>query len=377
VWPSLLAAGLIAQASAGGPVLAAADDAGGEPIQPCPPRPGEVVPGPCSPAPPQEPSPPPQQPPIDVDALLEEEEEEPGWIDSRHGVVEESLTAIVHRLDDFFGDPAHYQFDPPSSRIRLRGGVRGSQRDPVRDQLELTGSVLADLRLPALDRLLRRARLFVAGSSDVEERTSGTEQDLVPRRFDPTLKGRGGAVELRFDLFRVRSTVVDMGGGARFGLPPPPYVRVRAAHAEELRLGFVGHVNQTVFWQRAEGFGESSRVDVERVFTPRSVARLWAIATLHERSRGLEWGAESGLQQGLGRRTGVYLAGGLEGATRSNANVDRYRLFTRLRRDVHEGWLFVEVEPEVSWPVTAASERVRVVAGTLRLEVQFSTRRRR
>jgi hypothetical protein len=373
VWPFLLAAGLIAQASVG---ALSSEEPGDLQPEPCEPRPGEVVPGPCSPTPPPEAPPPPPSEPIDIDKLLreEEEKEQRSWFG--HGAMEDSLTALVYRLDEFFGDPTHYQFQPPTSRIRLRAGVRVSQPDPAHDRLEPTASVLADLRLPALDRLLSRARLFVAGGNEEEERDSDVEQDVARPRFDPSLSGRGGAVELRFDLYRAGSTVVDAGGGVRFRLPPPPYVRVRAAHAERLGLGLVGHANQTVFWQREEGFGESTRVDVVRVFSAKSIARLGGIGTLHERSRGLEWGAEAGLQQGLGRRTGVYLAAGLEGATRSNANVDRYRVLTRLRRDVYEGWLFVDLEPEVSWPVTASGDRIRVLATVVRLEVQFKSRKR-
>jgi hypothetical protein len=383
VWSSLIVAGWLAQASAG----ALADEQSAPPapeeeepaVQPCVPQPGQVIPGPCSPAPPPE-SPPPAETPVDerVEAILRgDDEKEKGWLDTQHGQVQESFTSLVYRLDQFFGDPSHYQFATPSSRIRLRGGVRVSQPDPAYRRFEPTASILADLRLPQLDRLLSRARLFIAGGSDEEERESGTEQDLVPRRFSPSVAGGGGAAELRFDLYRARRTVVDAGAGVRFRLPPPPYARARVAHAEELGLGLVGHVNQTVFWQREEGFGESSRVDVERVFGPQSVARVWGIATLHERSRGLEWGAETGLQQGLGRRTGVYLAAGLEGATRSNAKVDRYRVRAQLRRDVHQGWVFVDLEPEVSWPVSPAGERMRALATTVRLELQLTTRRRR
>jgi hypothetical protein len=143
-----------------------------------------------------------------------------------------------------------------------------------------------------------------------------------------------------------------------------------------LGLGVVGHLNQTGFWERRSGFGEASRVDVERVFGSRTVARLWGIATLHEQSRGLEWTTEGGVSRSLGRRTGAYLAGSIEGATRSVADVDRYRAFTRLRRDVHEGWLFLEVEPEVAWPADVVGTRARVFGATLRVEVQLASKRR-
>ena len=80
----------------------------------------------------------------------------------------------------------------------------------------------------------------------------------------------------------------------------------------------------------------------------------------------------------LGARTGLFTAAGIAGATRSAAHVDRYRVYTRLRRDVYAGWAFVEVEPEVDWVADeVTSRRSRVLSATLRLELQFSSDGRR
>jgi hypothetical protein len=346
------------------------------PAQPCPAPHGEVAPPGCPGADPSQPGSRAPEPQLDVGT-----DDAAPWIDRPHDTAEAGLTALVYRLDRFFGDPTHSQFDPPRSWVRLRGGGRFGQADPPGaprrlGEVELEATVLAHLRLPSLDRLLSRASLFISGGDDDDHVQRGTEQDLVPRRFDPSLRSGRGAAELRFDLFRSRRAVVDVGGGVRFRLPPPPYARVRFGYAADLGLGLVGHLNQTGFWERNAGFGEASRVDVERAFGRRTVGRVWGIATLHERSRGVEWSAETGLARGLGRRTGVYVAGSVDGATRSVAAADRWRAFTRLRRDVHEGWLFLELEPEVAWPAGGDGAHRRVLAATLRMEVQLSSRRR-
>jgi hypothetical protein len=292
-----------------------------------------------------------------------------GWADARHEAFEQSLFGLVLRADGFFGDPSHIQFDPPAYSLRLRSGLRiGSDK-----LFQGEGSVLADIRLPALERAVSRASLFIAGGADEDQIQSSTEQDLAPLRLSPSLGASRGAIELRFDLFRVKRTVVDLGGGVRFGYPIPYYTRLRFAHAEDLGLGLVGAVNQTGFWDSRLGFGESTRVDVERVFGPRSIARTWGIGTLHEKSRGLEWTAEVGFAQGLGMRTGLYTAAAAQGATRPEAQVDKYRIYTRLRRDIHQAWLFAELEPEVSWPLQVTGARPTVYAVTVRLELQFAT----
>jgi hypothetical protein len=80
----------------------------------------------------------------------------------------------------------------------------------------------------------------------------------------------------------------------------------------------------------------------------------------------------------LGAKTGLFTAAAIVGATRSPAHVERYRVYTRLRRDVYGGWAFVEVEPQIDWPADElTSLRSRVFSTTLRLELQFSSDGRR
>jgi hypothetical protein len=165
-----------------------------------------------------------------------------------------------------------------------------------------------------------------------------------------------------------------MGAGVRFGLPPPPFTRVRLAQGFPLGISLVGHLSQTIFWDRREGFGETSRLDVERAFGTSTLARWWSTGTIDEVSRGYEWASEIGLQRVLGARTGLYTAATLAGATQPTAQVDRYRVYTRLRRDVYAGWAFVELEPEYAWVADeVTSRRSRALAATLRLEIQVST----
>jgi hypothetical protein len=298
--------------------------------------------------------------------------ERPGWLDSSHEQVEETLTSVVRRLDGFFGDPSKVHLDPPQSWLRARSELRLGQRGIF----EPGFSLLADVRLPSLDKLLSRAHLVVFGGREEVETQVSTDRDgLTPRRISPSIVRSSGAAELRFDVWRGGNSVVDVGGGLRFDIPPPPYFRVRGATAVELGLGFVAYANQALFWAQNAGFGEATRLDLERVFGRRAVARVYGIGTLYEQSRGLEWYGEAGYAQGLGSRTGVYLAGSVEGTTRSLASVDRYRLFTRLRRDVHDAWLYLELEPQYAWPAGPLGNRFRELSVTFRVEVQFAASR--
>jgi hypothetical protein len=119
----------------------------------------------------------------------------------------------------------------------------------------------------------------------------------------------------------------------------------------------------------------TTRLDVERAFQARTtIARWWSTGRVDQVSLGYEWASEVGLQRVLGPRTGLYTAAAIAGATRAVADVERYRIYSRLRRDVHRGWTFVEVQPEIAWPADELTgRRSRVLALTLMLELQFSS----
>jgi hypothetical protein len=291
------------------------------------------------------------------------------WMQASHDLVERGINALVLKLDRFFGEPALGPYEPPTSYIRLRNEVRSGEDD----SLQAGTSVAGHLRLPTADRMLARLSLIFAGETEPKP-LPGPEVDLVPPRFHARVRSASGGLELRVDLARARRTLVDVGAGVRFGMPPPPYTRVRLAQGFPLGIRVVGHLSQSVFWDRTEGFGVTSRLDVDRAFGTRTLARWWSTGTVDEVSRGYEWASEVGVQRVLGARTGLFTAAAIAGATRSAAHVDRYHVYTRLRHDVYGGWAFVEVEPEISWPADAVtSRRARIVAATVRLELQFSS----
>jgi hypothetical protein len=127
----------------------------------------------------------------------------------------------------------------------------------------------------------------------------------------------------------------------------------------------------TGFWRTDTLFGSTASGELERPLRPETLARLSASATVTERSRGLEWGADLALIAALRARIGAQLGFGVVGATRGPVGVEAYRYYLRLRRDVYRKWIFVEVAPEYGWPWTPERGRHGVWALALRLEVQF------
>jgi hypothetical protein len=110
---------------------------------------------------------------------------------------------------------------------------------------------------------------------------------------------------------------------------------------------------------------------VERPLARSFLARLAGTTTITEVSRGFEWGGDLSLIATFRARLGAQIGAAINGATDGAVPVDRYRIYTRVRRDFYRRWLFLELEPEYAWPWTPERGRESLWSIALRLEVQF------
>ena len=290
------------------------------------------------------------------------------WVDRSHRFLEKELSGVTGRLDSFFGDERVPELEQASSFVHVRNEVRFAEDKALAYRLR----VLASVRLPALDRWLSNARLVASGENQPPA-TPELSQDPANPAYSPSLRAEQANLELRIDLLDEPPSVIDLGAGVRLRLPPEPFVRSRFRRRLSPGLGVSGRFTQSVFWTNKEGFGESTELALARPLGAHTVLRAGGAAILTDVSPGLTWTGEGGVLHELQElRTAVYLAGAGNGHTRPSPVTDLYRAFLRLRRDVWRRWIFVELEPEIGWPATPEQPRHRVLALTVRLEVQVA-----
>lgn len=296
---------------------------------------------------------------------------EESWIDVGHAFVEQRLFAPVLRLDRFFSDERDIDAERSRSFLRWRSEVRFSTET---SRPAFTTGVRATLRLPGLNKQLRRLRVVIAGET----------RDAISTLFPPDLAedptrevttdeedvGSGDA-GLRFYVWETLTSHADLGAGVLAQLPPGGYGRLRFRFAVPVRRVLLARTAVTGFWRSDTRFGTSAALDLERPVTPRAVVRLAGTGTISEVSRGVEWGSELALLTTFGMRSAAQWGASMSGATDALRRVERYRLYTRLRRDFYRHWLFVELEPEVAWPWTLERGRRTEWGVVLRVEVQF------
>lgn len=301
------------------------------------------------------------------------EEGEDSWLDVGHAFIEHRIFAPVLRIDRFFSDERDLEAVRARSFLRWRQELRWPEGASLPGY---TTSVSANLKVPGLNKQLRRLQLEIAGQTRDAftalfpgDRPGPGEVPSADNAFGTADAGVG--VRLFETLASKVATHGDLGAGVMLRLPPGAYFRARLRFVEALGNRFLSRQAITGFWRTDTLFGSTGSAEIERPLPYASLARLSGSTTVTERSRGFEWSGDLSLLATVGSRIGAQLGFAVAGATRSQADVDVYQTYLRLRRDVYRRWLFVELAPEYAWPWTAEHGHRGAWAVVFRLEVQF------
>jgi hypothetical protein len=296
-----------------------------------------------------------------------------GWLDRSHAAISHGLVDAVSWFDHFFGDGEHHEFEGNGSAVlvrqelRLEGGPRATPRVDAR----------LDLRMPQLGERFERLHVVVYAESvarDVANGIVSLRDGLAgPARGEAGSDAAGGAAELRFDLVHALFSQADVGAGVHLDLPPGGYVRARLRSAFGVAPRTVARFTEMAFLDTIQRLGVTGHGQLEHQLAPLTLLRADAVAGVAQTSRGWEWGSELSALHALTPTTALGASAGFSGHGQGGAAIDTWRIATKARAQAFRSWVFVEVEPEVAWPRDPLSgARSRVVAVSLRLDVQFS-----
>lgn len=288
------------------------------------------------------------------------------WADDSHRALERKLTDLTEDLDRIFGEDRRLDLEQPGSYLRWRSEVRLDDRWTWTPRT----SVRASVQLPALMRWLKGLQLSFSGESRGDPVVRRLEEP-GNRGFSPSIRAEQAHLELRLDLLRTPSpTVLQAASGVRLRWPFEYFGALRFRHRRDLGWSITARFTQEGTWTNRERFGELTQLDLDRPLAAHTQLRWNNAGFITGVSRGYEWATEVGLAHAFQRlRLATYVGFAVSGFGLPKAEVELYRLFTRVRRDVWRRWLFLELEPEIGWPTEPGLGRHQVLALTLRLDI--------
>ena len=102
-------------------------------------------------------------------------------------------------------------------------------------------------------------------------------------------------------------------------------------------------------------------IDIEKLFKNRLFFRSSSEAKLSEEFDGVDWLQAFVLYQRINKKTSLSYETSANGITDPLTLATNYRIAVRFRKNFHRRWLFYEVSPELTWPVTLDEDRQLIV----------------
>lgn len=274
-------------------------------------------------------------------------------------------------LDGLFGDQIYYD-DYHATHGTVTVGGLWSDYDGFDPRLRFR----ARLQLPQWDE---RISAF-AGRVGEDDYISDTENDFqaLPSRQFGTLEDESVLVGLGYSKPDRTGNDFDLGVGVRVDWPLDPYARARYEIVRPFAERYVFTARETVFWQNTEGFGTTTRINFDRVFSDRYLLRWSNLGKYTEETIGLEWYTQLTLFQSIGQRTGLAWQAQVEGATDNEVQLTRHAVRLIMRRQLTPDWLILELRGGVGWPRRKLSEeRDASPEIGIAVEMQFGPKRNR
>jgi hypothetical protein len=274
-------------------------------------------------------------------------------------------------IDGLFGDQIHYDDYHATYGTVTAGGI-WSDYDGFDPRLRFR----ARLQLPQWDE---RISAFAGrvGEDDYISDTEGDFQALPTRQFG-TLEEESVLLGLGYSSPERTGNDFDAGVGVRVDWPLDPYARARYEIVRAFAEKYVFSARETVFWQNTEGFGTTTRINLDRVISDRFLLRWSNVGKYTEQTIGLEWFSQMTLFQSIGLRTGLAWQAQIEGATDNEVPLTRNAVRLIMRRQLTPEWLILEVRGGVAWPRRKLTEEREASPEIgVAFEMQFGERRDR
>jgi hypothetical protein len=227
------------------------------------------------------------------------------------------------------------------------------------------------LPLPQIDQ---RFHAFVGRFDPNEAVTESAEpsgafrRQYGPATEDQTLFG------LAFHQPPRQGGYFDAGVGMRVSFPLDPYLKGSYVYGRGASERGLLSFRETAFWQNTQGFGVTSRADIERIYNLRWFGRWTNSVTFSQKSRGvLGWSAVD-LMRGFATRRAIVMELEIDGQTDAPVPIHNYGTKFAYRQAVLRKWLIMEVRTSISWPKDLPQQERRLSPGIgMGFEMLFGT----
>lgn len=256
-----------------------------------------------------------------------------------HDYFSHRVENLSRRVDSFFGTNRAYE-ESSGTYLLLRGSViygRGGKVD-------FDGKVRAHLDLPNLsDRINLLIESVEPDQPNEDASTTGTS---LPQ----TINDQSLAATLQYIVQHREFWDVRLQPGVKLHWLPDPYVRLRCRWLHPLSTTWLSRLTFTPGWYSTRSWEARLRYDLERGTGNEALFRssselVWLLDDPHN----LIWTEVLFFSHPLSSRALMAYDLGISGELEPEFQDVHYFASVRYRRDIHRGWIFLEVKPQIDF----------------------------
>ena len=256
-----------------------------------------------------------------------------------HGYFSQNVETLSHSIDSFFGTRRAYE-ESSGTYVQLRGSLIHSRLEGSR----FDGKLRARLDLP---NLKHRFNLLFESVSD-EDQEENPLITGVP--YPQGVADKRLAASLQYVMASRERLDVRLQPGIKVKWPPDPFLRLRVRWLKPLSRIWLSRTTVIPAWYSSRGLEGRARLDLERspgdgdLFRA-STEGIWQ---MHDR-RNLFLTQSFFFAHPLSPQAQVAYEAGVSGEIDPDLRDTGYYANFRYRRNIHQGWLFLEVKPQLAF----------------------------
>ncbi len=275
------------------------------------------------------------------------------WYDETQIYVNSRFCEPALWFDNFFANDRVFEEGVAGTYIRWRNEFTYDEETSFSYKPDLSFSV----ELPGLKKRLRL--------------TFDNEDDDALRDIVPGNQQSTNALGLQLDIAE--------NSRSKFNISVSLSPRIRLRYRYTYPIFQLVTLRFTQEMQREKEINSArTLIDFEKLFENQLFLRASSEGKVSETFDGVDWLQAFVLYQRLNKKTSLSYETSVNGITEPETLAINYRVGVRFRQNFHRKWLFYEVAPEITWPITLDEERLVVEQGRrskwlifFRLEVHF------
>jgi hypothetical protein len=258
------------------------------------------------------------------------------WYDDTQIYINSRFCEPALWFDNFFANDRIFDEGVAGTYVRWRNDFTYDEEESFEYKMRFNLSV----ELPGFQD---RMRLTFEGDEDEDLR------DIAPGNGDGTTNSLG----LQLDLKETARSKFNVN------VSLSPKIRFRYRYTYPIYKNVIMRLTQEV--QRKEQINSArSLIDYEHTFKENFLFRSSTEGKVSEEFDGVDWLQAFVLYQRVNKKTSLSYEASVNGITEPWTLATNYRVGVRFRRNIHREWLFFEIAPEYTWPVTLDQPRLMI-----------------